>query len=72
MITMNPVKSSTIKEVGYQESTQTLVVKFMNEKKYEYSNVPNHIYLEFVNSSSKGQYFIKNIRDNYPCIRLPQ
>jgi len=37
---------------------------------YSYANVPEHVYLELLSASSKGQYFHAAIRDKYSTRRL--
>ncbi len=58
-----PVTSSNIRSVGYDENSQTLEVEFNSNDVYQYLNVPARIHVELMSAGSKGQYFIKNIKE---------
>jgi len=65
------VKGSTqIKEVGYDESTQTLEVKFRNRSVYQYDGVPSATHEALMAAPSMGGYFYQNIRDVFPYRRV--
>ena len=65
---MIKVKSSAIDEVGYNPLTKQMKIKFSKINIiYEFCNVPETIYLEFMQSNSKGIYYHDNIKDNYRC-----
>lgn len=55
------VKSSNIHSVGYNESTNTLKIIFLNGRRYEYADVPKAIYTGLMNAQSKGKYAYKYI-----------
>ena len=67
---MQPVSSSTIAAVGYDEDTQTLRVEFNNTGLYEYSKVPKMFYQGLLNADSVGKYFHANIKDVYSFSRV--
>lgn len=67
-IKMNPVKSTSISEIGYQR--RTMRVKFNSGKIYEFKKVPRSEYNEFQDSRSKGKFFNNEIKGNYPSIEL--
>ena len=65
------VESSKILQVGYDEATSTLGIKFKPSKKnpgfmpeYHYSNVPVEMFNELVNAESIGRYFDDNIKSD--------
>ncbi len=60
-----PVTSSHIISIGYDETTQTLEVEFTNEKTFQYFNVPKTVYDNFINSESKGRFFRLSIKSNF-------
>lgn len=60
-----PVKSSTIKTIGYDEKSRTLSVEFHNGGIYEYYNMMSEVYKEFIKAPSIGKYLWKNIRSKY-------
>lgn len=64
------VKSSKIKEVGYDSSSMILRVTFIRDGVYEYYAVPNRIVEEFHNADSLGLYFKRFIKDKYRYVRL--
>lgn len=60
-----PVESSNIKSVGYDEQGKVLQIEFTSGAVYQYSDVPVHTYVELMNWPSKGMYFARHIRDRY-------
>lgn len=62
---MQEVSSSNIKEVGYDESTQTMGVVFHSGNLYHFFNVPKDVYEELVEAPSVGRQFNSAIRDQY-------
>jgi len=60
-----PVTSSNIRSIGYDSQTAILEVEFTSGDVYQYFNVPEHIYQQFLRASSHGQFFNDNIRYNY-------
>lgn len=58
-----PVESTNLASVGYDPESSTLEIEFRNGGIYQYFGVPQHIYEELINASSKGQYFYHNIRN---------
>lgn len=59
------VISSAISRIEYNELTRELMVTFTSGRNYTYYGVPREVYVAFVNSSSKGQYFNDYIKDRY-------
>ena len=57
------VESSNIEGVSYSEGTETVYVKFKNGTVYEYEGVPISIYLDLMESDSKGKFFNSNIKN---------
>jgi KTSC domain len=64
------VSSSNIVSVGYEEASETLEVEFANGTVYQFYNVGRGLYDEFVSSTSKGQFFNANIKNNLPFSRV--
>ena len=60
-----PVTSSNIASIGYDESTQTLEIEFLNGTVYQYFDVPSRVYDDFMSASSHGQYLAQNIKGHY-------
>jgi len=56
------VSSSNLKSVGYEPSTNTLEIEFLNSGLYQYFNVPNRIYTGLMAASSHGSYFYQYVK----------
>lgn len=65
-----PVTSSNVASIGYDSNTMTLEVEFNSGSIYQYYDVPENVYQEFMRASSKGQFLNANIRLNYRCTKL--
>lgn len=65
---MIPVDSSNLSSVGYENSI--LYVSFHHGGTYSYTGVPQSVYQNLLNASSKGKYFAANINNSYPFKKL--
>lgn len=63
-IKMEPVESSNIHSVGYDDKTKTLRVKFLNGNIYDYSPVEPQRYKAMKVAESVGSFFFKYIKSN--------
>lgn len=64
------VESSNIQSVGYDPDSSVLEVEFKkNGAVYQYYDVPQYEYEEFMNAESKGRYLNMNIK-NYKSQRV--
>lgn len=61
------LKSSRIRSVEYNDSTEVLTIDFVKGGKYKYFKVPDTIYLGIIKSASPGSYFDSYIKPVYPC-----
>lgn len=66
----DPVQSSNISSVGYDDVSRTLEVEFNNGGIYQYFDVPVAEYTELRHAESVGTYFSANIRTSYRYARL--
>ncbi|MFP3512945.1 KTSC domain-containing protein [Peribacillus sp. SIMBA_075] len=66
---MQRVSSSNLVAVGYDDTTNTLFIQFKNGT-YKYFDVPQNIYRNLLNASSKGEYHAAYIKDNYRNQRI--
>jgi hypothetical protein len=66
----DPVASTNLSSVGYNEVAQTLEVEFSNGTVYQYYNVGSDLYEQFMHSPSKGQFLNTYIRNAYPYSRV--
>ena len=62
---MYPVKSSSLRAVGYDDESGDLFVQFNNESLYVYKSVPRSCMKEMIQAKSFGSYFYKNVRTSY-------
>ena len=62
-VVMIRVSSSVIRAVGYDGST--LTIEFRSGRTYDHPGVPPSVYHDFMNASSKGRYYSRNIRGRY-------
>lgn len=66
---MTPVASSNLRAVGYDTSTQRLVIQF-HSGKYEYHGVPYSIYQGLLTAPSKGKFHHQFIKNVYPYNKI--
>ena len=65
-----PVASSMISAVEYDDEESVLRVRFQTGATYEYSDVEREVYEGLMTANSKGSYFYSAIRDSYPYTRI--
>lgn len=59
------VSSSNIRSIGYNLQSAILEVEFASGDVYQYFDVPEHLYRQFLSASSQGQFLNDYIRYNY-------
>ncbi|MBI4675300.1 MAG: KTSC domain-containing protein [Chloroflexi bacterium] len=59
-----------IHAVGYDPQKRILEIAFNSGRTYQYLDVPPEVYKGLMKASSKGQYFLANIRDMYETRRM--
>lgn len=64
-IKMNPVESSNIEGIGYNNKNKHLWVAFKGNKVYRYDLVPRKTFEELMNAESKGRYLNSHIKGQY-------
>lgn len=64
------VASSNVQSVGYDSHTQTLEVQFLSGSVYQYYGVPENIYNQLMQASSKGKFLHMYIKNQYPYSRV--
>ena len=62
------VVSKTLRTVGYDTGRQLLQIEFQNRSFYQYFEVPQSVYEELMQASSKGAYFNRSIRSNFDYV----
>lgn len=63
-----PVKSSNLKEVGYDEKSQMLEILFNDKAVHQYLKVPKMIHDGLMGSQSKGKYFAAEIKNKFKTV----
>lgn len=63
------VKSSNIASAGYNPYTRKMYIKFHRGGVYEYSEVPEQVWDEFMKAESHGQYAHRHIYWTFPYRR---
>ena len=58
------VSSSNLHSIGYDAYNEILEIQFLHGGIYQYRRVPQDIYDQLMNASSKGTYFDRVIRKN--------
>jgi hypothetical protein len=66
MLLREPVASSVIAAIGYDEERQILEVEFSSGAVCRYRGVSEEVYDAFLAARSKGGYFNRHIKDAYP------
>jgi hypothetical protein len=66
MIRLEPVESSMIAAVGYDDSLKALVILFNSGKAYQFLEVPPEIFQGLTEARSKGRYLMDHVIDFYP------
>jgi hypothetical protein len=61
-----PVSSTTIAAIGYDDDIGTLEIEFVSGTVYRYRGVSQDLYEDLRQSPSKGAYFNRHIKDAYP------
>lgn len=62
------VKSSIIDRIAWEDGN--LYVRFLNGSLYVFYSVPENVFVELQNVSSKGNFFYQNIRNSYEYNKL--
>ncbi len=70
MIQRNHVSSSNVASVGYDAPSQTLEVEFKSGGVYQYYNIPQGVYDQFMSAPSKGKFLAYQIKNRFPYSRV--
>jgi len=62
-------QSSTMAGLCYDKASQTLTVEFNSGSRYNYYDVPQHVYDGMKSADSKGKYFNAEIKSVYRYAR---
>lgn len=64
------VDSTNISSIGFDEDSNTLEVEFRSGAVYQYFDVPLAVYEDFLNSTSKGQYYSQHIKGYFRFVKV--
>lgn len=65
------VDSTTLATIAYEAAHQTLWLEFRSDAVYVYSSVPSEVHQALLLADSKGGYFNRHIRGQFPYLRQP-
>lgn len=65
-----PVDSSVIKTLGYNDATHLLEVEFQTGRIYQYFLVPSAVHTALMRAKSIGEYFNHRIRNRYRYVEV--
>lgn len=66
----NMVLSREIEWIGYEHKRNMLQVEFIVGAIYQYENVPETVYQEFLTAPSYGRFFESNIKNKYQARKV--
>jgi len=66
---MSPVSSTLISAIGYDAEKRALLVVFLKGGSYRYQNFPPALWEQFKAASSKGKFFLQNIKPQYTGVK---
>lgn len=65
-----PVESTNIISAGYDAESQIMEIEFKNGGLYQYFDIPQHLFDEFLAAGSKGAFLSQTIKGNYRYVRV--
>jgi hypothetical protein len=68
VVDRDPVDSSTLETVGYQDGV--LEIEFKNGRVYQYFDVPEWVVDGLTRAPSKGKFFTEQIRGHFRYARI--
>jgi hypothetical protein len=64
------VDSKMIRSIGHDADNSILEIEFNNGAVWQYFDFPESIWYEFDASDSKGKFFLREIKNQYPESRV--
>ena len=64
------VASKGIASIGYSKRLHILEIEFVNGAVYRYLEVAPSVHRELMAAESKASYYDRNIKGNYPSVRV--
>jgi hypothetical protein len=69
-IKMIPVESSNIAAIGYDAASRQLVVDFKSGGRWAYAGLSAESFGEMRRAESVGSFFARNIKPNFPGVKI--
>jgi hypothetical protein len=69
-IQRQPVNSSDIASIGYDEASETLEIEFKATGVYRYFSVPKNVWEELARTPSPGKLFLQHVKGKYAWEKL--
>jgi len=64
------IESSMLRSIGYDPDSSTLLLEFNNGAVWQYFDFPESLWYEFESAESKGKFFLREIKNQYPESRV--
>ena len=64
-VEMQPVQSSSVARIGYDESAEEVYVEFYTSGTYVYAGVPRAVFEDFERAPSKGKFVNEVLKPRY-------
>ena len=71
-IDREPVKSTSIASVGYDDLSATLEIEFRKASVYQYYDVPQRIYTELITASALGRFINNKVKPYFAYKKIPE
>lgn len=65
-----PVTSTNVSEIGYDEVSRVLEIAFVSGAVYQYFDVPRQVFDALMQAPSVGQYLNNNVKGYYRYARI--
>ena len=67
-----PVKSTSVASIGYDDLSRTLEIEFRSGSVYRYYDVPEQIYTDLIAASSLGRFINYKIKPRFAYKEIPE
>lgn len=64
------VTANGIAQVGYEQGSEILEIEFTSGKVFQFYNVPEKMFDQFMNTTQKESYYEINIYERFPYKRI--
>ena len=65
-----PVQSSNLRSVRYDEAKKNLEIEFHSGIIHQYQNVPSKIHTDLMNASSVGIFYTEKIKNRFRSVNI--